>query len=172
MSSSWGNTINFTDEPNDMYGRVMSISDELVDDYFVLCTRVPLNEIESMKKERESSMLHPRDMKMRLARDIVTIYHGEDKAVSAEKNFVETFSKKGTPKDVEEVVVNKGTSLVDVLLSEKIILSKNEFRTLIKEGAISNTTTGDRVKDPQVIVENDVDFKIGKRRFIKIRIKN
>ena len=99
MSSSWGNTINFTDEPADMYGKVMSMSDTLVDDYFMLCTRVSVSEIEIMKEERESSVLHPRDMKMRLAREIVTMYHGAENAELAEKNFTETLSKGGNPEN-------------------------------------------------------------------------
>ena len=171
MSSSWGNTINFTDEPNDMYGKVMSINDKLVDDYFILCTRVSTPEVKTMKRERGLNKLHPRDMKMRLAREIVTMYHGGDKAELAEKNFVETFSKRNVPENVKEVVVEMDTPLVDVLLSEKIISSKNEFRTLISEGAISSTKTKGKVAGLEAVVTCDDDFKIGKRRFLKIRLR-
>ena len=170
MSSSWGNTINFTDEPSDMYGKVMSVRDVLVDDYFVLCTRVSTREIERMKREREAKTLHPRDMKMRLARDIVTIYHGEEWAERAEKNFTDTFGKKGMPEDVEEVVVEAGTLLVDVLLDRAVVTSKNEFRKLIAKGAITDMATGEKVDDVHAVVGRHADFKIGKRRFLKVRL--
>jgi len=171
MSSSWGNTINFTDEPNDMYGKLMSMSDELVDDYFMLCTRVSTADIKHMKEERERSTLHPRDMKMKLAREIVTMYHGEAKASDAEENFVKTFSKKGTPEDLKDVIVERGTPLVDVLLNKKIVSSKNEFRILVSDGAITSSKTKRKITDPNVTVTSDDDLKIGKRRFLKIRLK-
>ena len=171
MSSSWGNTINIVDQPFDMYGKVMSMNDALVDDYFVLCTRVSIHTIERMKGEKEDKTLHPRDMKMRLACEIVTIYHGKDAAEQAEKNFVDTFSKGNIPNDIKEIVVEAGTPLVDILLDEKIISSKNEFRKLVDEGAITDMINKKKVDDVQIVVEHNVDLKIGKRRFLKVRLR-
>ena len=154
-----------------MYGKVMSMDDALVDDYFVLCTRVSIPTIERMKKEKENKALHPRDMKMRLAHEIVTIYHGKDEAEKAEKNFVETFSKGNIPDDIKEIAAEVGTPLVDILMNEKIISSKNEFRKLIAEGAITDMTTGRKIDDVHAVIEQDTDLKIGKRRFLKVRLK-
>ena len=99
------------------------------------------------------------------------MYHGAEHAELAEKNFTETFSKGGIPENVKEIVVEVGMPLVDALLSEKIISSKNEFRTLVNEGAVSSTKTKKKVTDPKVVITSDDDFKIGKRRFLKIRLR-
>src|SRR6185369_15888097 len=92
MSSSWGNTINLLDAPEDMFGKVMSIPDELIMSYFVHCTRVPMKDIAGMAEEIVTGG-NPRDAKVRLAKEIVTLYHGKDEAEKAEKYFIETFSK-------------------------------------------------------------------------------
>jgi len=151
MSSSWGNTINFNDNPNDMYGKVMSMVDDQVKNYFEICTRVPLSDIEEILKD------HPKNAKMRLAFEITKMYHSEDEAKEAEKNFEETFSKGGVPKDILTVKVPKETPLVDTLLKEGIVSSKTEFTRLNKEGAIKEMEDG--------------VYKIGKHRFIKIEVE-
>jgi len=148
MSSSWGNTITLTAEPNDMYGKIMSISDENVKTYFELCTRVPIAEVEEIMKN------HPKEAKMRLAFEITKMYHSEKTAKDAEENFEETFSKGGIPKEIETVKVNKDTPLVETLLKQGLVSSKTEFNRLEKEGAIKE-------------IENGV-YRIGKHRFLRI----
>ena len=148
MSSSWGNVINITDEPNDMFGKVMSLRDELVKQYFELCTRVLLLEVEEIMKG------HPKEVKMRLAFEITKMYHGEDAAQKAQENFEETFAKGGVPKDLETVKARKDTPLVDVLLERGLVSSKTEFNRLSNDGAINE-------------IERGV-YRIGKHRFIKI----
>lgn len=148
MSSSWGNVINVTDSSNDMYGKVMSVKDELAKRYFELCTRVPMNEIEEITKQ------HPKESKMRLALEITKMYHGDVEARRAQENFEETFSKGGIPKDIPLAKVKEGTPLVDTLLEQGIVSSKAEFNRLNKEGAIKE-------------IEKSV-YRIGKHRFLKI----
>jgi tyrosyl-tRNA synthetase len=146
-----------------MYGKVMSVKDELMETYFITTTRVPLPEVEALKKG------HPRDMKMRLARAIVSLYHSDEAAQEAEKNFVHTFQKGETPSDIVEVSVKGGKLLVDVLLGHDIVSSKTEFRRLISAGAITHADTGEKVTDHSVKVGN-ATLKVGKRRFIKITV--
>jgi len=110
MSSSWGNTINFTDEPGDMFGKIMSMKDEVVIDSFKGFTRVSMNEIESLEKELLSG-INPRDAKILLAHEVVKLYHGEKEAERAKKNFEETFSKGGAPDDIQTVSVASGEEL-------------------------------------------------------------
>lgn len=165
MSTSWGNVINISDEPNDMYGKVMSVRDDLVIKYFLLCTDLSKEEINILEKDLNNK---PKETKMRLAREIVTIYHNKELAEKAEKNFEQTFSKGGVPDDIQEVYVSNEKSLVDVLLENNLVESKSEFKRLIKENAI-------KFNDEVVV---DVDFKlnkigvvkVGKRRFLKINI--
>ncbi|MSR87796.1 MAG: tyrosine--tRNA ligase [Candidatus Zambryskibacteria bacterium] len=148
MSSSWGNVINIMDKSNDMFGKVMSIKDELVEKYFNICTEVPLSEVEEIIKG------HPKEVKMRLAFEITKLYHGEDEAQRARKNFEETFSKGGIPKDILVVKVSRDTPLVEILLKHGLVFSKTEFHRLDKEGAIREIESG--------------VYRIGKHRFLKI----
>lgn len=151
MSKSLDNYIAITDEPNDMFGKVMSIPDSVVGDYFELCTYTPLDEIKNIVSG------HPKEAKVRLAKEIVEIYHGPDQAEKAEANFEETFSNKGVPKDIKTVKAEKGTPLVDILLKEELVASKTEFNRLEKDGAIKE-------------IENGV-YRIGKHRFLKVEFE-
>lgn len=148
MSSSWGNVINLTDEPNDKFGKTMSVNDALVKRYFTLCTRVPLEEVEKIMAG------HPKEAKMRLAFELVKIYDGEEAAKKAQENFDSAFSKGGIPEDILTVNVGMDTPLVDILIENKILSSKSEFTRLEKEGAIKEMGEG--------------VYRVGKHRFIKI----
>lgn len=159
MGKTEGNMITFEDSSNDMFGKVMSWNDSIIDIGFELCTNVEKSEILQNQ--------NPRDLKMRLAAEIVKIYHGEKKAKEAQKNFVNTFTKGGVPEDILEVKVGDGVKLMDMLVSEKIISSKTEFRRLIGEGAITDMDKNEKVKDVESKVLKTV-YKIGKHRFVKI----
>ena len=171
MSSSWGNTINLNAEPNDMYGKVMSIVDAQMLIYFELCTRVSEEEIKKISEDLESEKLHPKDAKMHLAREIVALYHGEKSAKSAEENFIKTFSERKIPNDVSVVQVMLGSKIIDALLAEKIVESKSEWRRLVDEGAITNVETDESIKSADETVGSDIILKVGKRRFIKLEIQ-
>jgi tyrosyl-tRNA synthetase len=162
------NFIAISDNPSEMYGQVMSIVDDVIFDYFELVTRVSMAEIEEMKQAILSGQ-NPVIFKKRLAREIISFYHGEKKANHAEESFEKTFARGGVPEDVGEASVTSGTMLVDVLLAEKIIESKSEFRRLVSEGAITEMNSDKKITDEKVVAENGV-YKIGKRRFIKIKI--
>jgi tyrosyl-tRNA synthetase len=170
MGKSEGNMIAFTDNEYDVYGKVMSWTDGMILPGFELCTNVTTQELESIKSSLDSGA-NPRDIKMRLAKEIVAIYHGEEKAKKAEENFVNTFKKGGIPDDVETANVSKDTLLVDVMLEKKIVASKTEWRRLIDEGAVTHTETGEKIPDQFAKAQASAVYKVGKRRFIKIEVQ-
>jgi len=172
MSSSWGNTINLLDKPDDMFGKVMRIPDSLIMSYFVHCTRISTSEVEKIQTELMGGNGNPRDIKLKLAKEIVTLYHGVKNGNETEENFIRTFSKQGTPENIKEIKVKKGTPLFQVAQEKKLVQSKTEWRRLVEEGAIEETTTGEKIKSHSVAVEHDGIFKIGKRRFLKIKATN
>lgn len=171
MSKSLDNYIAITEEPNDMYGKVMSLPDSSIINYFNLCTYTPQDEITKIENELKKGKVNPKDIKMRLAREIVVIYHGEDKAKQAEQNFIETFSNRGLPEDLEEVSVAKGVGLGRVLLDRKMVKSNTEWRTLVSEGAISNAETSEKINSFDFLIDDGFVVKVGKRRFLKITVK-
>lgn len=154
MSSSWGNTINFNDAAADMYGRIMSMGDEQVKTYFELCTRVPMDEVEQIMQE------HPKEAKMRLAREIVTLYHGEKAAEKAARGFMK-------PDEARVISVAQGAKLRDI--AGDLELSISELRRLVDAGAIA-VVGGEKVQsiDAELPVAT---LKVGKHRFIKIVLK-
>lgn len=171
MSKSLDNYIAITDIPNDMYGKIMSLPDTSIINYFNLCTYTPQEEVKKIENELKKGKVNPKDIKMRLAKEIVVIYHGENKAEQAEQNFVKTFQKGGLPEDLEEVVVPKGASLGKILVENNILKSNSEWRRLVSEGAISNAETGDKIDSFDFSVGSNIKIKVGKRRFLKIMIE-
>ena len=171
MSKSLDNYIAITDEPSDMYGKIMSLPDSSIINYFNLCTYAPTDEIKKIESEMKKSKINPKDIKMRLAREIVVIYHGENNAGEAEQNFIETFSKGGLPENLEEVIVPKGSGLGKILLDRKIVKSNTEWRRLVSEGAVSNGETEEKIAKFDFAVNGDIVVKVGKRRFLKIMIE-
>jgi tyrosyl-tRNA synthetase len=163
MSSSRGNVITLTAEPADMYGKVMSMGDAQVPTYFELCTRVPMEEIPEILAG------HPKEAKMRLAREIVTIYHGKEAAAKAEKSFTTAFSEGGVPENILTTSVAAGTKYLDALAGA-LGESKGEVRRLAEAGAIT-VVGGEVIKDVSQAVEGEITLKIGKHRFLKISIK-
>mgnify|MGYP001609167034 FL=1 len=172
MSKSLDNYIAITDEPNDMYGKIMSLPDTSIVNYFNLCTYTPTDEIKKIENEMKNGNLNPKDAKMRVAREIIVIYHGEDRANLAEKNFIETFSKGGLPDGLVEVVVPKGSGLGKILIDNKIVKSNTEWRTLVSEGAISNAETSEKIDSKDFSLEKSIVVKVGKKRFLKIVVKD
>ncbi|HEU0086026.1 MAG TPA: tyrosine--tRNA ligase [Candidatus Paceibacterota bacterium] len=168
MSKSLDNYIGVTDEPGDMYGKVMSIPDTLIEKYFELCTFTPLEEVKNIGKGIKDGSFHPKDVKMNLARQIVEIYHGKEKAEKAEELFVSTFQKGEVPEEMTEVKINENEKLPDALVREGVVSSKTDWRRLIEEGAVTNLNTGEKVIDPNLSVKKGDSFRIGKKRFIKI----
>ena len=160
MSSSWGNTINLNDTPNDMFGKVMSIPDEITQTYFTHATRIPLSDINTLCSG------HPKEAKLALATELVRMYHGETKAEEARANFEKTFSGGGVPDDVPEVIV-RGEGLMDALVRVKVVSSKGDYRRLISEGAVRVVRTDEKLTEHSLPPYGEV-VRIGKHRFVKI----
>ena len=165
MSKSYGNYIALDEKPEEMYGKVMSLPDSLIIKYFNLCTSVPREEIVEIKKEMESEKLNPKEAKMRLASEIVKIYHGEKKAKEAEENFINTFQKKEIPESVEEI---EGEGLLaPILFQSKLFGSNSEIRRLFEAGAVKDMTNDEKMSIENIAAKGHV-YKIGKHRFVKI----
>ncbi len=165
MSTSWGNVINIIDTPRDMFGKIMSIRDELIVKYFTLCTSISIPAIEKIKQGIEDGSIHPRDVKIQLATEIVTLYHTTEAAEEENVFFIETFSKRAIPTEVDEVHGEKDETWVDFLVRTKSISSKSEAKRLVEGGGLE--IEGRRVAKAQEVIEEGV-VKIGKTRFLKI----
>jgi len=164
MSKSYNNCIYLEDEPNDMYGKIMSVKDELVKTYFEVCTDLSKEEIETILAG------HPKEAKMRLAREIVTLYHSSEAAQKAEQDFNTTFSDGGVPEDAQEVSVTKGTPLLDALaiLGE----SNSELRRLMSAGAVKEVGGNNGIfTDPKTSVTQNMVLRVGKHRFVRIVVQ-
>jgi tyrosyl-tRNA synthetase len=158
MSKSYGNYIALDEAPADMFGKTMSLPDSLITKYFELCTNLQQSEIPKTE--------NPRDTKMKLAFEIVKIYHGEKKAKEAQENFTNTFQKGKIPDDVEEI---EGEGLLaPILLKVKMFSSNSEIRRLFDAGAIMDMTENKKLTSGEVVTKGHV-YKIGKHRFIKIK---
>ena len=165
MSSSFGNTINLFDTANDMFGKVMSINDELIIKYFTLFTRVDMETINSFEKELEGD-INPRDIKIKLGRETVRMYHGEEEADKAVEYFVNTFTKHKTPDDVEEFKANE-YDLISILVDSELCSSKSDARRVIEGGGVKINEVVE--KDVKVIVETESIVQKGKIHFIKVK---
>lgn len=168
MSSSWGNTINLFDAPNDMFGKVMSIPDELIMEYFVHCTRVPMEEVGRIAEEIVTGG-NPRDAKVRLGKEIVAIYHGAEAATQAEQYFIETFSKGVTPEDVRPSQSPPELTVTEFMVAEGLASSKSDARRKIEQGGVS--VENEKITDVNAIIGDHFDgkvMKVGKKDFVKI----
>lgn len=161
MSKTYENCIYLDDEPDDMYGKVMSVKDDLMAAYFECCTDVPMDEVKTILKGSA------RDAKARLATEIVTLYHGADAATKAASSFDRVFKEKGIPDDIPEVRVKKGTKLIDVLVQEKLVLSKSEARRVIDQGGVH--LDEEKVTSPDATAKKGV-LKVGKRKFVRLSL--
>lgn len=168
MSKSLDNYIAITDEPEDMYGKVMSIKDESISNYFKLAALTPLSEVEKIETEMKEGKENPRDIKMRLAREIVSIYHGEESAEKAEQAFINVFQERHTPESFLRAFGQEGEQLGDILVREELVQSKSEFRRLVSSGSIREIDSDEKITDPHFSVKGDQRIKIGKRRFVEI----
>lgn len=166
MSSSWGNTINLTDTPDIMFGKAMSIPDNLMDQYFTLATNTLWQHIDEIKK----SYKNPRDRKLILAHTITEQYHGAAAARKAQENFISQFSKKELPADMPEVKLKAGSyQLVEVLVQTKLATSKSEARRLIAQGGVKINQKPATEQTLELGTKNNLILQVGKRKFVKIK---
>jgi tyrosyl-tRNA synthetase len=169
MGKTEGNMITLEDSPSNMFGKVMSWTDEMIIPGFELCTDVSLGEIEKNKKDLENGV-NPRDIKIKLAKEIVNTFCGKPFGEEAERDFINTFSKKGVPENIEEVKVLKFEKMADVLLKAGTVESKGEWRRLVLQGGVSNAETDEKITSPDEVVKN-ITLKVGKRRFIRLAVE-
>ncbi len=168
MSKSYDNHIGITDSPDEMYGKTLSIPDNMIEKYFMLAASYDEKNMNKIKKSLSDADINPRDIKRELARKIVKLYYSEDLAKNAEENFDKIFIKKDKPEYMPEVVLDEDTLIVDLLLLYELVSSKSEARRLIDQGAVKindqKCIDRDRIinKDEQLVI------KVGKRRFLKV----
>lgn len=165
MSSSWGNVINITDSPNDMFGKTMSINDSLIEKYFIMATRVPLEEI----RQTISQNPNPRDQKLILAESLTSLYHGSEAAQAARQAFVSQFSKGELPAEIPEIRVRPGNyQLSELVALTGLAASKSEARRLIAQKGVKVNQEPAEEGVVEVKPKNDMLLQVGKRKFIRI----
>jgi len=158
MSKSLGNYVGITEPAGQMFGKIMSINDELMFKYYTLLTE---EDLEAVKK------MHPMQAKLRLAEIITSQYWGKSEAKKAREDFELIFSKKEIPQELPEYKAKqKPIKLIDLLVEAKLVSSRNEGRRLLSQGAI--TLDGKKLSEPEFLIEKEAILKVGKRRFLKI----
>jgi tyrosyl-tRNA synthetase len=171
MSKSLDNYIGINDPPDQMYGKTLSIPDSLIYEYMVLATDIPAGDLETARTQLNDGLVNPRDLKRRLARAIVTLYHGEEAAQAAEDGFDRVFVHKDLPDLVPDatVLTDDGTvPIIRLMVDTGLAPSNSEARRLIEQGGVS--VDGQRVNSPQsrISLERPVVLKVGKRKFVRV----
>jgi tyrosyl-tRNA synthetase len=171
MSKSLDNYIGINEPPKEIYGKTLSISDNLIYSYFELTTDVTNEELKSIKESLSDKEVNPRDIKRKLARTLVAMYHSEEEAITAENEFDNIFVKKGLPDQMPEYRAEAGLkecNILDLIVMVGFAPSKGEARRLVQQGGV--TIDGEKIGDIAVSVKFDQDkiLKVGKRNFIKI----
>lgn len=169
MSKSLGNYIGISEAPSEMYGKAMSIPDELMMRYFMLVTDMSIEEQEQLSQDLESGAAHPRDVKMKLAHTIVRLYHGEEAANFGQEEFIRVFQKHAMPTDIPEykVAITEEPVFVPQLLSDAGLTASNgEARRSIKAGAFK--IDGEKCNEEHIVLKDGMVLQVGKRKFIKI----
>ncbi|HOQ81022.1 MAG TPA: tyrosine--tRNA ligase [Candidatus Cloacimonadota bacterium] len=169
MGKSFNNYIAVFDTSTDKYGKVMSIPDSLIMNYFNYATKVDPDEIEKIKEELVSGV-NPKFIKQRLAREIVSLYHGEEEALKAEEEFNRVFSQKELPTEIDSYLCSESPIWIIKLLTDaKLCASSSEARRMIKQGAVSIDNAKISDENLQLDIEDGAIIKVGKRRFIKLQ---
>jgi tyrosyl-tRNA synthetase len=170
MSKSLGNYIGITESADNVYGKTLSISDELMFRYFTLLSDLDSQEIAALQQRLERGEVHPMEVKKQLARELTARFHNPAGALAAEENFAKVFSRGGLPDEIPEVRLPAGEPLplANLLLAAKLVGSTSEGRRMVTQGAVS--VDGQRIEDinGQVAAEGEILIKVGKRRFCRV----
>jgi len=173
MSKSYDNYIGISDSPQQIYGRTLSIPDNLIYNYFELATDVSKEKLDEVKNYLNDPNKNPRDLKRELARTIVSIYHNHQAALEAEAEFDKIFIKKEIPDEIEEIFIDntEEINILDLIVFVNFASSKGEAKRLVQQGGVS--IDGEKIIDPQKIIQlkSDLILKVGKRKFIKLKMK-
>ena len=168
MSKSYDNHIGLTDSYDEMYGKTLSIPDNMIEKYFLLGANADEKKMKEVKSSLNDGKTNPRDIKRELARKIVAIYHSDVLAKKAETNFDKIFIGKEVPDNIPEVKLDKDELLVDIIASNKLVSSKSEARRLIDQGAVKIDDEKCLDRDQIINKGKSIIIKVGKRRFLKI----
>jgi len=166
MSKSMGNYIPINTTGEDMYGKLMSVPDKAMPLYFRLVTRWTASEIDALEKDITLGNIHPRDAKMKMAREVTEIFHGAAAAIQAEENFVSVFQKGSLPDDMPTFTLRAGQTVLDVLIEGKLAVSKSEGRRLLEQNGVR--LDGETLTDPNQVFPHAGVLQAGKRRFLKV----
>lgn len=166
MSKSLGNHIPINTDANDMYGKVMSIPDMAMGQFFRLTTRLTPPEIAEIENGVKNGSVHPRDAKMRLAREIVGAFYGDPEAASAQQVFIDTFQKGSIPEDIPSFKLSGDQTIVDVLIAADLVKSKGEARRLIEQKGVK--VEGVVIEDSGQVMDKPGVLQVGKRHFLKL----
>ncbi len=170
MSKSKGNYIGVTDEPNDMFGKVMSISDDMMENYFTLLTNLPAGKIAELV---DSGKTHPKEAKVLLGKMIVSQFYGEAAAESAAAEFDKVFAQGQLPEEIPEFTLPAETiSVKQLLLVCKLVETGGEAKRMIKQSAAS--IDGEKLTDPntEIIPKEGAVIRVGKRKFARLKVKS
>ena len=171
MSKSLGNYIGVDEEAGVMYQKAMEIPDSLIVKYYNLVTDVHPDVVAEIEKDLKEDRKNPRDIKMELAKEIVRLYHGEEKANFAEERFKSVFQKGQIPVDILTVEADANDfDLAQIIVDNKLTPSKSELRRLVKQGGVK--VNSEKIADLQeVVAEGELVVQIGKKKFIKVVVK-
>jgi tyrosyl-tRNA synthetase len=174
MSKSLGNYIGITESADDIYGKVMSISDTLMFRYYELLSDLPAAEIEVLAADMQAGRMHPKDIKKKLAYELTARFYQEEEAAQAERSFEQVFKHHGLPENIPELTLAKADGevwLPKLLVEAGLTESTSAARRLIKQQAVS--LDNEKVLDTEYSVqpEGDILVKVGKRRFAKISFR-
>ena len=166
MSKSTGNIVPINTSAEDMYGKLMSLPDLVMEKYMQLLTRWSPKKIDVLLKDMESGKVHPRDVKMKLSREVVSIFYGETEGVSAEQAFVRLFQEKEMPEEMPEFALKPGTTITDVLIETGLASSRSEAKRLITQMGIR--LDGEVLQRGDTIFPHPGILQAGKRRFVRV----
>jgi tyrosyl-tRNA synthetase len=169
MGKSFDNTVDILLPPPEMYGKIMSMSDEVLPLYYEVLTDLPLPELNEMRHALDTGSINPRDLKMRLAREIVGQFHSPEQASEAEEAFVRQFVRRELPEDIPIHTITAATSIVDLMVATKLASSKGEARRLIDGGGVR--VDGEKVADYSATFEpgTSVIIQVGRRKFVQVQ---
>jgi tyrosyl-tRNA synthetase len=169
MSKSYDNYIAFTDSPQDIFGKVMSIPDHLIIKYMKYLTDIPKDKIKDIENQMKSEEVNPRDIKMILAEEIVTLLYNKKEAEKAKQNFVSIFQKREMPEDLPEIQIKKGETILDIVSKTDVYDSNSEMKRAIMQGAIR--INDEKIKDFKNVVdcEDGAILRVGKKSYFKIK---
>ncbi|MEO8358326.1 MAG: tyrosine--tRNA ligase [Chloroflexota bacterium] len=167
MSKSTGNIVPINTGAEDMYGKLMSIPDFSMGKYMRLATRWSPHQIEAFEKEVESGSVHPRDAKMKIAREITSIFYGDADAEKAEEVFVKTFQHKEVPDQIPEYDLKTGQTVMDVILDAKLAASKSEARRLFDQKGVR--LDGETIERGDVTFPRSGVLQVGKRKYLRVK---